>query len=100
LADLDADLEAIFDGDDLDQIDATFAATGGDVTTKGFFTLPTEATNLLNGDLEANDPTFMCRTAAVAAVRNEDAATIDGDAYTVKRKQNLGAGMSLIYLKT
>lgn len=100
MADLDADLVTIFEGDDLDQVDAVFAASGGSVTARGFFTEPTDAVVINDTRIEATEPTFMCQTAAVAAVRRGDAVTISGTAYTAERIQKVGSGMSVVYLKT
>lgn len=99
MVDLDADLAAIFEGDDLDQVDAVFTTTGGAVTARGFFTGATEGVNIMDGQPEAYDISFSCQTADIAAVKNENTVVINAVTYTVKRRQNLGAGMSIVYLK-
>lgn len=100
MVDLDADLNSIFEGSDLDQVNATFAATGGNVTTKGFFTAPTDSVQIGETMIEAYEATFMCRTSAIATVRKDDAVTVNAVSYNVKRIQKVGAGMSVCWLKT
>lgn len=99
MVDLDADLLAIFEGSDLDQVAAVFTVSGpATVTTKGFFTGPTDATVIGETRIEAAEPTFMCRTSAITAVRRTNSVTISGTAYTVERIQKVGDGMSVCYL--
>lgn len=99
MVDLDADLDSIFEGSDLDQVDATFTVSGpATVVTKGFFTGPSDAVEMLDTRIEAMQPTFMARTSAITAVRRGNSVTISATAYTVERIQKLGDGMSVCYL--
>lgn len=95
----DDDLDACFDTDDF-AVPAIFATSGGNVTVNGYFTDATESVGMLSGEMEANDASFACKTSDVTAVKNENTVTIGGTAYTVKRKQKLGTGVTLFYLKT
>ena len=100
MVDLDADLAAIFEGDDLDQVDAVFTTAGGAVSARGFFTGPTDAVTINETRIEAAEPTFMVRTAEIGAVRRGDALSVSNEVYSVQRIQNVGDGMSVCYLKT
>lgn len=99
MVDLDADLAAIFEGDDLDQVDATFTVSGpATVVVSGFFTGPTDGVTINETRIEAAEPTFMCQTADITSVRRGNSVTISAVAYTVERIQKVGAGMSVCYL--
>ena len=100
MVDLDADLESIFEGDDLDQVDAVFTTTSGGVSTRGFFTGPTDAVTINETRIEAAEPTFMCRTTQIESVRRGDAVSVSNDVYSVQRIQKVGDGMSVCYLRT
>lgn len=100
MVDLDADLAAIFEGDDLDQVDAVITTSGGAVNARGFFTGPTDAVTIGETRIEAAEPTFMCQTADITSVRRGDAVNVSEDVYSVERIQKVGAGMSVVYLKT
>lgn len=100
MVDLDADLAAIFEGDDLDQVDAVITTTDGAVTARGFFTLPTDGVTINETRMEATEPTFVCQTADITSVRRGDAMSVAEDVYSVERIQKIGAGMSVCYLKT
>ena len=92
----DADLDMCFATGDFG-VEAVFSNS---VTVNGHFTEATEGVNMLDGSIEANDASFACPSTSIETVKNGMTATIDGDTYTVKRKQRLGTGVSLIYLKT
>jgi hypothetical protein len=92
----DGDLEAIFENGDFD----TAAVFGGSISVNGWFQGRTEAAPFPGGEIEVIDASFTCATSQVSGVLNDMAAVIDGETYTVKRKQKVGPGMSLIYLKT
>jgi hypothetical protein len=100
MVDLDADLAAIFEGDDLDQVDAVITTSGGAITARGFFTGPTDAVTINETRVEAAEPTFMCQTADITSVRRGDAMSVADDVYSVQRIQKCGDGMSVCYLKT
>jgi hypothetical protein len=70
------------------------------VQAYGNFIGATEGVDLMSGQPEANDPSFEVRETEVDTVRNEMTVAIDGTTYTVKRKQKVGTGATLIYLKT
>lgn len=98
----DGDVAAIMANGDFDT-DAVFTISTGPTVTStvsGWFTGATESVSILSGELEANDATFTCPTADVANVKNGMSVVIDGTTFEVKRKQKLGTGVSLIYLKT
>lgn len=101
MVDLDADLESIFEGDDLDQVDALFTVAGpAEFTTRGFFTAASDAVTINETRIEAMEPTFMARTSEITAVRKGDSVVISAVTYSVERIQKLGDGMSVCYLKT
>lgn len=95
----DADLDQLFSASDPFCVLGTFS-TGGGLEVYGNFIAATESVNVLSGELEANDASFECRTSEIATVKNGHTVVIDGTTYEVKRKQNLGTGVSLVYLKT
>lgn len=70
------------------------------VTAYGRFIDATESVALIGNQLEANDPTFECRTSEVETVTNEMTVVINSVTYTVKRRQRIGTGVTLFYLKT
>lgn len=95
----DDDLDACFSTNDFG-VEAFFTISVGDeVRVEGYFTGATEAVDLM-GELEVNDASFTCRTSKVTSVKNGMTVTISGTVYEVKRKQNIGNGTTLIYLKT
>jgi hypothetical protein len=84
-------------------VQAVFTISSGPTVTVspwGIFTDASEAVNLLTGEIEANDASFSCNTSEVGTVKNGMSVVIDGTTYTVKRKQKLGTGDTLFYLKT
>jgi hypothetical protein len=98
----DGDLETIFGNGDFDT-DAVFTISTGPtvtLTVSGWFQEATESENILNGEVETIDANFTCETADVATVKNEMSVVINATTYKVKRKQKIGTGASLIYLKT
>lgn len=98
----DGDLEAIFSNGDWNT-DAVFTISTGPtvtLTVKGWFQEATEAENIMSGEVEVLDATFTCETVDVATVQNEMSVVINATTYKVKRKQKIGTGASLIYLKT
>jgi hypothetical protein len=95
----DDDLEHILTGGDFDN-EAVIATPGGDLTVKGWFTEPTDATVMYNVEIEAQKPTFMCQTSDITTVRNKMAVIINGSTYQIERIEKIGTGMSVIYLKT
>jgi flagellar capping protein FliD len=98
----DGDLETIFANGDFDTA-AVFTISSGPtvtLTVRGWFQEATEAVSIYTGEIEANDASFTCETADVATVKNEMTVVINSVTYTVKRKQKMGTGVTLIYLKT
>lgn len=75
-------------------------STGVTVSAWGHFTDATEAAPFPGAEIEANDASFSCNTSEVGSVKNEMSVAISGTTYTVKRKQKLGTGDTLFYLKT
>lgn len=98
----DGDLDAIFSNGDFDTSAVFTISTGPTVTltVRGWFQESTEAENLMSGEVEVQDPNFTCETTDVATVKNEMTVVINATTYKVKRKQKIGTGASLIYLKT
>jgi hypothetical protein len=96
----DDDLEAIFSDAGEFSVLATFDVSGDPLEVYGQFTAETRTTDILSGQPVAFDNSFTCRTSDVAAVRRDTSVTIDGTTYTVKQKQDLGTGVSLVLLKT
>jgi hypothetical protein len=96
----DEDLDAEFSATDPFCVAGTFTIGGDEVTVYGHFIEATEAVSVYSGELEANDASFEVKTSDVANVKNDMTVVIDGTTYTVKRKQKLGTGISLLYLKT
>lgn len=93
----DGDLELIFESGDFD-IEAVF---NGSIEVRGWFTGPTDEALLFGQvQIEAAAPTFMCPTDAIAAVQPKMQAVIDGATYIVERKQKVGTGASVVYLKS
>jgi hypothetical protein len=96
----DGDLESIFESGDFDE-EAVFDTTGGPLTVRGWFTDPSDATTLFGQvQIEASKPSFICKTDAIATVRNRIAVTIRGTDYTVEKIEAIGIGASVVYLKT
>lgn len=92
----DDDLSTIFANGDFD-VEATFS---NEVVVKGWFTERTDGVVILGNEIEASDPSFTTPTAGVTTIKNGMTVVISGDTYEVKRKHNLGTGVSLITLKT
>lgn len=92
-----ADVEGIFDNGDFD----TEAVFAGGPTVNGWFTDATDEVVMYGQvHIEAQKPSFTCSTADVADVAVKTAVTIDGTPYQVERKQKVGTGVSVLYLKT
>lgn len=82
-------------------VEAVFTiSVGVTVTTKGHFTDATEAVSNETGQIEAYDASFSCNTSVIGAVKNEMSVVVNATTYKVKRKQKLGTGDTLFYLKT
>lgn len=81
-------------------IEAVFTTASGTARVKGHFTEATEGVSIATGQIEAHDASFSCNSSEVADVKNGNAVAIDGTAFTVKRKQRIGTGDTLFYLKT
>lgn len=98
----DGDLDAIFANGDFDTAAVFTISTGptATLTVRGWFQEATEAVSVLGNEIEAVDASFTCETSDVATVKNEMSVVINAATYKVKRKQKLGTGASLIWLKT
>src|SRR5438034_936907 len=97
----DDDLTAEFSASDPFCVLGTFTVAGpATVAVYGRFIESTEAVNFATGELEAYDNSFECRTSEITSVKNGNTVVINAVTYEVKRKQNLGIGVSLVYLKT
>lgn len=98
---LDEDLDAIFADDTFTEC-AEFAVSAvSTVCVNGHFTDASDAVVLFgNVEIEAQRPTFVCRTSEISDVRNKMSVTIDEIAYTVEKISKIGTGSSVVYLKT
>jgi hypothetical protein len=97
----DGDLDQLYSANDPFCVQGVFTiSVGVTVSVYGHFIEATEAVNFETGQPEANDASFEVRTSEVAAVKNEMSVVIDSVTYKVKRKQKIGTGTTLIYLKT
>lgn len=91
----DDDLDACFSTADFGVV-ATFDF--GDVN--GHFTEGSDAVQQYGVDIEAVEPSFTCRTDEVEDVAIKDTVEIEDATYTIMRKQKIGTGVSVLYLKT
>lgn len=96
----DEDLDAIFSSSDPFAVLATFDVSGSPLEVYGQFTDATETVDILSGQPLTFDKSLACRTSEVATVKREMTVVIEGTTYTVKQKQSIGTGVSLIHLKT
>lgn len=95
MIDADADIAAMMAAGDFSQ-----SVTVAGATITADFTDATDAVNLLDGRVEAHEPTLICATADVENVIRGATAVVNGTSYTVDRKQKIGTGQSVLYLKT
>lgn len=97
----DEDLDAIFASDPLTGavVEASFNTSPATVVS-GHFTEGSDAVQQYGVDIEAVEPSFTCKSSEITAIRNGMTATINATAYTVKRIQKIGTGVSVVYLKT
>lgn len=97
---LDDDLDAIFNDDTFGEC-AEFTIAGDTVCVMGHFTDASDSVVLFgNVEIEAQKPTFVCRTSKISGLKNRAAVTINGTAYTVEKVSKIGQGSSVVYLKT
>ena len=99
----DDDLAACFSTDEFG-VAAVFTTAAGPpavtVSVNGHFTEATETVNMLDGEPIVFDKSFACPTSSIATVRREHTVVINAVTYTVKKKLDLGTGVSLVLLKT
>lgn len=95
----DDDLTSIFASGDFDT-SAVFTVTAGTVTVRGIFTDASQQINVMTNEVEAVNPSFMTKTSGIATVKRGNSVVIDGDTFTVERKEVTGVGMTLVHLKT
>lgn len=93
----DDDLDQCFSTDDF-AVAGSFSNGIGDVN--GYFTDATDAVTISDTRIEATDATFQCRTSEIEAARQGHTVTVGGVAYTIKRIQRTGMGVSVCYLKS
>jgi hypothetical protein len=99
----DEDLDQIFSESDPFAVLASFDINGNGndpIEVYGEFTEANETVDLLSGQPIAFDKSFTCRTSEVSTVKREMTVDIGGTTYTVKQKQNVGTGVTLVLLKT
>lgn len=94
---LDDDLSQCTDFD----VPAVFATTPTATTINGTMQTGTKKT-LLNGmvEVEAQVPSFWARTSLIGFVTTKTNVTIGGISYKVQDIENLGTGMTVIWLRT
>lgn len=96
----DGDLELIFESGDFDTVAEFTISVGVTREVNGWFTEGSDATLLYGVQIEAVEPTFTCPSDEITAVQNKMAVVINAATYTVQRKQQIGTGVSVCYLKT
>lgn len=97
----DDDLDFIYSSGNPMAVLAAFNVNGSTVNVYGHFTERTDTVDIVSGQPIAIDASIDCRSSEVDSVkRDRDTVTIDGTTYTVKQKQNVGTGSTLVILKT
>ena len=92
----DGDLEKVFTNGDFDD-EAIF---NGSLKIRGWFTDATTQTSILTNEVETVNPSFVCATSAITAVKHKDTVVIRSKTYIVERNERIGNGSSMLYLKT
>ena len=79
----------------------TYVPSGGSASTvKGIFDNGYSAIDMGGQVAVASvEPQFMCRTADVSSAAEGDALTIDSVAYTLRRVEDDGTGMTVLFLE-
>jgi hypothetical protein len=95
----DDDLDAIFASGDFDE-DAVFTIGLSTLTIRGWFTDGSDATTMYGVEIDASKPSLICKTDDLATVRNKMSVSIRSVNYTVEKIENIGTGVSVVYLKT
>jgi hypothetical protein len=99
----DTDLDAIYTAAN-GAVEAEFVIDPEDedanITVLGFYTYGSDKVLMYGVEVEAVEPSFTCKTPAIAAVRNKMTVTIASSSRTVERVQKIGNGTSVVYLKT
>lgn len=95
----DNDLDSIFDSGDFDE-DVIFATSPDPTTVRAWFTAKTEGNKLFDVGVEAQSPTLVLKTTDVPANATGMTVTVRSVAYTVKKVEASGVGVSTLYLKT
>jgi hypothetical protein len=98
----DEDLDAIFSSSDPFAVLAVFQIdVSTQVSVYGQFTAGTDETMLYGVAVEGQNPSIICRSSEITAVRPKMTVTISTVAYTVQRIEKSGApGVATVYLKT
>lgn len=96
----DEDLEYIFRSGDFDTCAEFTISAGNEICVNGIFTDASDATLMYGVEIEATEPTLMCKSSDVSTVRNKMKVLIHSINYIVERIQKVGQGCSVVYLKT
>jgi len=80
-----------FDGDDW-AVESVY----GDSTVKGIL-IKDQA--VLDGEVIAAQPRFICRTSDVSSIAEDDTLTIDGTSYAVRNRLDDGTGVTTLELR-
>lgn len=96
----DDDVQAIFNSGDFDECAVFTIDDSTEICVNGIFTDATDATAVFGTEIEASKPTVVVPTSDIARVRNKMTVNIRDTDYTVEKVEKVGAGMSVVYLKT
>lgn len=97
----DEDLDAIFSSGDFDEEVIFTISVTNTLKVRGIFTDASgQVTMFGNVQVEALLPSVECITADIADVKDKMACKIRGVTYTVQRREKIGNGTSVVYLKT
>lgn len=92
------DLDQFFDTGDF-AVAAVFTRAGAPVATADvIFNGPSRQVSVYETGVEEPAPFLLAPSAAVAAVKRKDAASVDGAAFVVERVEPDGTGVTKLYL--
>ena len=96
----DSDLTAIFASGDFDTAAVFTIAGPSTVTVRGWFTDSQQNLNMITNEVEAVNPSFLCKTSAITGVKRGNSVVINAVTYTAERIERTGVGTTFIHLKT
>lgn len=94
----DADLIPVFSLDGL-AIEATLFDSSETRSVPVFFSEGSDRVEMYDLAVEAVEPNIIARSADVAGVRRGWLVSVNSREYTVERIQNVGTGVTVLYLK-